>query len=217
MIQRTLQLLSNVAFFGAGKDQPAAVQVLFAILFHLILTNIMIALALNTNERLKFNRKAIDYKLKVQFILFVEHLLSNLKPPTSSTSRHYLHILRYTQVDHESTSWDWDGTDRSLLFKQDRAVAEARETTRHVATLNDDLKREAESIRAEMRRLIEEEVVAEVRAAARRAIAAGGGGGDDGGAGGLRAGIAGGLGQGMGIGGAGHGGGAGGAGEALQL
>jgi hypothetical protein len=96
IVQRSLQLFSNVAYFGAGKEQPAAAQVLFALLFHLILTNIMIALALNTNERLKFNRKAVDYKLKVGFILFVEHLLSSLRPPASSACPHYLHILRYT-------------------------------------------------------------------------------------------------------------------------
>ena len=187
-----------------------------------MLTNILIALALNTNERLKFNRRAIEYKLKVRFILFVEHLHSQVSPPAGPPRRHYLHILRYTQVDNESTSWDWDGTDRSLLFKQDRSVAETRDVKKQIVNLGDELRREADAIRAEMRRVIEEEVLGEMRAAvaARRAALAAGAPGDDGGAaGGLRAAIGGGIGQGLGIGGGGAGlGGAGDApGAVLQL
>lgn len=103
---------------------------LFGLVMHVVLMQVLLALALNTDERLKFTRRANEYKLKVEFILFIERLLywkRDLGTPK------YLHVLRYSQVDHEEDESQWDGTDRTLLFKQDKAILEVNQLRQEMA------------------------------------------------------------------------------------
>lgn len=90
----------------------------------------MIALVLNTDEKLKFSRRAIEYKLKIEQILFVERLMHWKR---SSGTPKYLHVLRYSQVDHEEDDQQWDGFSRSLLFKQDKAILEVAALKKEMA------------------------------------------------------------------------------------